>query len=567
MSRLRTFLLLGLPYTFLVWHYRFLTDDCFISFRYARNLADGHGLRFNLGETTPVEGYSNFLWVLACALLEKLRLDMTVWPLLLSAACGYVLLWLVHDRLRSRLGVPPAPAALGALTLAAFPPFAVWATGGLATMPFALCVFLTFDRLFLRERPDVAGGAIAAIALSLVRFEGVAWVAVIFVLAAVLRRDHRRALIPAAAVFLAVYAAYSFWRVGYHGHFLPNTAMVKTGGDARAEGLLRGARYVLVHAVTFLTPFLLIPASVVALRRPDRRTALAVIAMAWAFPAYAVVVTGDFMAMGRFLVPGFAFQAVLFAWMLQAMGRRTVQWTAAVVLVALPLPGGWNVHAFPLEIREAIRFRRAMPFFLSEAEYWEFMKENTDLWTDKGIALRRYVDRNPFPTDDPVCVTSPLGCVGYYSDLTLLDRPGLITPAVVERGQFRRPGESIPGHDRIVPFGFFVALEPEVLRSNLVYDADPATLLFQCNRFASLLRAQKDAPDAPDRYVMDFDDVSPPGGEETWTLIAWRKINGDPDAAWGGYRARIDSLQAVARSQPRKFAPGDKALGRGDADF
>ncbi len=43
----------------------FLCDDAFISFRYVRNLLEGHGLVFNPGE--HVEGYSNFLWVLELA--------------------------------------------------------------------------------------------------------------------------------------------------------------------------------------------------------------------------------------------------------------------------------------------------------------------------------------------------------------------------------------------------------------------------------------------------------------------------------------------------------------------
>jgi hypothetical protein len=248
------------------------------------------------------------------------------------------------------------------------------------------------------------------------------------------------------------------------------------------------------------------------------------------------------------------------------MRRPAVQWALGLVLVALAIPGGWDVHVFPESFRETIRFRRAMPFFLSEAGYWQFMKENTELWTDKGHALRTYVDRNPFPTDDPVCVTSPLGCVGYYSDLTLLDRPGLITPAVVERGQFRPPGESIPGHDRIVPFSFFVALEPELLRSNLLYDPHPQDVIFQANRFASLIRMQKDAPDAGDRYVPDFDDVTGPESDEPWTLLVWRKIDGDPAAAWAAFRAKVDSVQAVARSMPPRTEPPVRKK-PGEADF
>src|SRR5690606_452754 len=38
---------------------RWVCDDAFISFRYAQNLIDGHGLVFNAGER--VEGYTNFL--------------------------------------------------------------------------------------------------------------------------------------------------------------------------------------------------------------------------------------------------------------------------------------------------------------------------------------------------------------------------------------------------------------------------------------------------------------------------------------------------------------------------
>ena len=41
--------------------YKFLTDDAYISFRYAANLVDGHGLVFNPG-FERVEGYTNFLW-------------------------------------------------------------------------------------------------------------------------------------------------------------------------------------------------------------------------------------------------------------------------------------------------------------------------------------------------------------------------------------------------------------------------------------------------------------------------------------------------------------------------
>jgi len=49
-----------------VWsEHRYEIDDASTSYRYAANLASGEGLVFNPGQR--VEGYSNFLWVLALA--------------------------------------------------------------------------------------------------------------------------------------------------------------------------------------------------------------------------------------------------------------------------------------------------------------------------------------------------------------------------------------------------------------------------------------------------------------------------------------------------------------------
>ncbi|MGD2207611.1 MAG: hypothetical protein PVH17_12630, partial [Anaerolineae bacterium] len=50
-------------------------DDAYISFRYSDNLARGHGLVWNIGQD-PVEGYTNFLWVLLGASVVKLGLPL-----------------------------------------------------------------------------------------------------------------------------------------------------------------------------------------------------------------------------------------------------------------------------------------------------------------------------------------------------------------------------------------------------------------------------------------------------------------------------------------------------------
>src|SRR5260221_12752681 len=54
-------------------------EDAFIGFRYVRHLVAGHGLVWNIGEP-PVEGYTNFLWLMLLAGFTRLGADMPVTP-------------------------------------------------------------------------------------------------------------------------------------------------------------------------------------------------------------------------------------------------------------------------------------------------------------------------------------------------------------------------------------------------------------------------------------------------------------------------------------------------------
>ena len=80
-----------------------LSDDAFISFRYAQNLHDGLGLVFNAGEY--VEGYTNLLWTLAMAAVLHLGLDMELMAHVLGIACwlGLSTLLAIWSWRRSRI--------------------------------------------------------------------------------------------------------------------------------------------------------------------------------------------------------------------------------------------------------------------------------------------------------------------------------------------------------------------------------------------------------------------------------------------------------------------------------
>ena len=128
------------------WTFRFVIDDAFISFRYAANMLDGHGLVFNPGE--QVEGYSNLLWVLLTSFGMKLGLPALLWARILGAGAMAGVLALAPGIVR--ILAPRAtefsatPGRVAQLLLAAAGAGACWMFSGLETPLFTLWTVLAW---------------------------------------------------------------------------------------------------------------------------------------------------------------------------------------------------------------------------------------------------------------------------------------------------------------------------------------------------------------------------------------------------------------------------------------
>ena len=154
----------------------FLCDDAFISFRYVRNLLEGHGLIFNPGEY--VEGYSNFLWVLE---LAAIWWALGVAPeaaapwLSVAFTAGTVaamLWWIARLPLLRHRGLV-AWIALGLVCASAT--FAVWTSGGgLETRQFTFIVVLAVMclSLYRDSRRGLLAASLSLAAAALTRPEG-----------------------------------------------------------------------------------------------------------------------------------------------------------------------------------------------------------------------------------------------------------------------------------------------------------------------------------------------------------------------------------------------------------
>jgi len=212
----------------------FYPDDTYISFRYAENLAAGHGLSFNPGER--LEAYSNFLWVVILAGLRALGFSLTAVGAYVGMALALAGLWLSWRLLRRRVA-HPAQLLLPLLVYATAAPFVVYAVSAMETALFGLLLLalVTFADRF-HGRPTTAawvGMAASGLLLALARPEGVVVLpaAVAFMIwdgrGSEGRARALRLLGASLAVFVIGYAAYTVWRVGYFGEWLPTPFMSK----------------------------------------------------------------------------------------------------------------------------------------------------------------------------------------------------------------------------------------------------------------------------------------------------------------------------------------------------
>ena len=463
---LLVFCLALIPYAWLTHRFDWVCDDAFISFRYSKHLAAGEGLRFNAGEQPPVEGYSNFLWVLALTPFEAAGLPAAGPARLLAALCGAGLLFRLAAHLARRREVT-APVLAAALTVyATLPAVALWSTSGLETIAFALLVFLAYETLGRPRRSLWA--SLVCIGLVLIRAEGFAWVLGLITLAgleALIRKDRGRArpLLIAAAATIAAMAALLAFRLAYFGFPLPNTVYAKVGLSLPA--LERGARYAASFLLTFphLGLILLAGAALALTDRASRRALRQPLLIAGAFFAYAVAVGGDFMPMGRLLVPALPFLAlILGAVAARFVDRKPLLAGLALAGVACSLAPAFDRHPVPIEVRQPLDFRWNVDKFDSEYRQWRRMRKRVGQGEELGRALSAHTrpgESLPY---------GRIGAVAYFCDLFILDQNGLVDLEVA-RGEVQQLRSA--GHDKTVSPSFFLDRRPTYYRAKIVVRA------------------------------------------------------------------------------------------------
>lgn len=322
--------------------YFVLFEDAMISMRYARHLADGHGLVWNIGEP-PIEGFTNLLWVLWMALAHKLGLSESKISLFIMLTGVAILLTtgLVASRIAKKLSSSPwVPIVALAGTLFCYP-LVFWTLRGMEVGAMTVSVYALLWLCFENEdrfslQKTLAMGAITAAAL-LLRSDSVVPVGLISL--------YGFFAISERWLFAAVIGAFAGGAVGgqmmfrksYFHDSMPNTFYLKLYKIHTAARVKRGAFVALdVLAFHLAVPLAIIAASIGG---PSAAMGLERPSLAWARKIWADKTQRRLVLLGALFFAQIGYATYVggdaWEWMFYANRYMTAGLPALVVLVAV----------------------------------------------------------------------------------------------------------------------------------------------------------------------------------------------------------------------------------------
>jgi hypothetical protein len=423
-----------LPFAVYILHAQlfreWIIDDAGISFVYARNFVGGHGLVSQPG-IEPVEGFSNFSWVLLLALPFFAKLfHPIITPKLMSGVLvflSFITLYRTFTFISPRASKTITIIVLS--LLAANTSFVVWTTSGLENPLYVLLLSLFFYvivRISKDEYHDyrLTGGILAILAtlIAITRPDGLSYFFVFpiyLILSQVYWPDASKKSVISQMLhyllgFMLVFGTFLIFRFWYFGDVVPNTYYAK-GGPPTIWELLPKA-YTLLSSVAEHFEILILVWLVVAtiyligsknLRRPHL---LLLLLLACSVSVY-ILLPEDWMGEFRFATPFFIF------------------FYAYIIII-----GEVMLNVFILKKRSKV----LIPFFLIVifvvASIFSFAKRSYKFASNPTVPFSSVANRYGYRFNEYVArldvrdgsvLLPDLGGTLYYSNLRVYDLVGL----------------------------------------------------------------------------------------------------------------------------------------------
>jgi hypothetical protein len=422
-------------------------DDAFITFRYARNLAEGLGLVYNPGEW--VLGTTAPLWALVLAAAYRLG-DLPWVALCISALCDAASAMLVA-RLALAMGWSPRGATLVGLAWALNPMSIAFAAGGMETSAFIL---VSLGVLSLAPRTSAA---VIAGASTLLRPEGALLAFTVIAYDVYARGRFRWRPLLGAAVQMLLAGAILFV---VYGSPLPHSVAAKQVAYTPAAPFENTLALLLQASLPAGSTFLasVLPAHMTALLAVVGLMALLVLGrgapallererLPWVpFAMFGALVITFYASIGLrgvrlftwYAVPLIPLYLLLASAGLRALSRRT--WLPALLLAWQVAAVDWHQPFLPLGdnlVREQV-------------------------YVQVGNELTSALPKT-------ATVAAPeIGALGYTSGLRMLDTVGLVSPASL--AYYPVPPEALVT-DNAIPAALIEAQRPDAVVSPDAYIA------------------------------------------------------------------------------------------------
>ncbi len=225
-------------------------EDAAMLMRYSINLADGHGIVWNIGQA-PVDGATDFLYMILLAGLYSLGMGLETAPILVGGVSHLLTVLLVYAGIRCFFQGGRLAAVLPAVFLL-FGSGLLYAEASFGTPFFALfCTLSWLTAQYTIEKPQSTIRALffslSCLLMGLIRPEGVLIAG--FMLMAVMFKlgwkASTRVLQVFTGLFLFLGGAYFLWHWSYFGHPLPNPFYKKGGGSLYFHSLQESWKAVL----------------------------------------------------------------------------------------------------------------------------------------------------------------------------------------------------------------------------------------------------------------------------------------------------------------------------------
>jgi len=441
-----------------------LLDDAMVSMRYARNLAQGHGLVWNTGRA-PVEGFTNLGWMLFMAFLHLFPLPAAKISLaVMLASAGLLLanLWVVFEICRTLLpGSRYAPLLAAAITAFYFP-LVYWSLRGMEVGALTLLVDLALLlALRLGDPPQKHLNFLIGLVFVLTILIRLDAIIPMFLISLFLLLRYQFNLRAAGWPLLALVAAtlaILWFQHAYFGDFLPNTYYQKVGGFSAWERIRNGILVLNEHAARdFLMLALIALGGMIAYKDLRGRQGLLLAGLFVAQIAYSVWVGGDYAevevdAANRFITQGMPALIILFS--------LAVERIAADVMAARRPKA-----AQKLSTSSAISLCIALgALLIISGEPWiKWTIGNAPLLRAdfRRVRLGLFLAENTSPA--VTIAVHAAGQIPYFSGRQTIDLLGLNDP-IVAKGP--ASGPFYPGHDKWNYEYSIMQLKPDLIADN-----------------------------------------------------------------------------------------------------